>query len=70
MGGPNESLVRAIGATVSTNAHSSDPQRVAVTLDREKTRAIVYRLASAAADREVRRAKRRFLAASKELLAA
>lgn len=70
MGAPNESLVRAIAAAVRTDIHASDPQRVSVALDCEKTRAVVYRLAPAAEEKEVRRAKRRFLATSKELLAA
>src|SRR2546423_11791985 len=39
MGDPNESLVRAVRSAAPTDMYASEPKQVAVSLDREKTKA-------------------------------
>src|SRR4030081_3790542 len=45
LGDPNESIVRAIRAATRTDMYASEPKEIAVNLDREHTKAIVYRMA-------------------------
>ncbi len=70
IGGPKESLVNAVRAAVTTDIYASVPRTVPVNLDRERTKAIVYRLADPADARRVRLAKARFRKLSNEMRAA
>lgn len=70
IGGPAESLVNAVRATIATDGYASEPHEVRVALDRENTKALVYRMASPSDDRAVRRAKISFRKLSNELIAA
>lgn len=70
IGGPTESLVNAVRASVTTDIYASDPHEFPVALHRENTKAVVYRMASPADDRDTRRARMRFRRLSNELMAA
>ena len=62
--------VNAVRAAVTTDIYASVPRTVPVNLDRERTKAIVYRLADPADARRVRLAKARFRKLSNEMRAA